>query len=185
MDCAVPAGVSLLAMKPTQMLLGDQLIFLKLVFDVLDLGPSVRCRQAVFAQIDEDHFLDRQNALAGDLVAHFTGQGDRGATELGGGDAQFDEIAASSSIQRNRLPPNSVPLGLRSSGFTHLRVWKFIFTPECLAERWTVSWQTERSCSMRLRLWSPLTIFIWPTETLWKISLDGYNRHRFKTVIFN
>ena len=33
---------------------------------------------------------------------------------------------ASSSIQRSRLPPNSVPWALRSSGRTHLRVKKFM-----------------------------------------------------------
>src|SRR5579863_3625526 len=35
-------------------------------------------------------------------------------------------MAASSSIHRSRLPPKSVPLGLRSSGLTHFLVWKFI-----------------------------------------------------------
>jgi len=53
----------------------------------------VRRGQAVLAQIHEDHLLHRQNALAGDFVAHLTGQGDRGTAELGGCDAQFDDVA--------------------------------------------------------------------------------------------
>jgi hypothetical protein len=53
----------------------------------------VWCRQAVFAQVHEDHFLDRENALAGDLVAHLAGQGDGGAAKFGSGNPQFDDVA--------------------------------------------------------------------------------------------
>ena len=83
----------MLAKGAPPMLVADQFIFLELVFDVLDLGAPVRRRQAVFAEVDEDHLLDREDALAGDLVANLAGQGDRGAAELGGSDAQFDDVA--------------------------------------------------------------------------------------------
>lgn len=72
---------------------GDGLVVLELVLHVPDLGTAVGSRQAVLAQVDEDHLLDGEDALAGDLVAHFTGQGDRGPAELGGGDAQLDDVA--------------------------------------------------------------------------------------------
>lgn len=73
-------------------LLGDAVV-LELVLHVLDLGTPVGRRQAVFAEVDEDHFFHGEDAFARDLVAHFTGQGDGGAAELGGGDAQFDDVA--------------------------------------------------------------------------------------------
>ena len=50
-------------------------------------------RQAILAEVDEDHFFHGEDAFARDLVAHFAGQGDGGAAELGGGDAQFDDVA--------------------------------------------------------------------------------------------
>lgn len=53
----------------------------------------MRCRQTVFTEVDEDHLLHREDALAGDLVAHLASQGDRGTAKLGGGDAQFDDVA--------------------------------------------------------------------------------------------
>ena len=84
LECVSNVGAGLLAKKTTPILLNG-VIVLELVFDVLDLGPAVGRRQAVFTEVDEDHFLDREDALAGDLVAHFAGQGDRGAAELGGG----------------------------------------------------------------------------------------------------
>jgi len=68
-------------------------IVLKLVFDVFDFCASVRSRQAVLTQVNEHHFVDGEDALAGDLVAHFTGEGDRGTAEFGGGDAQLDDVA--------------------------------------------------------------------------------------------
>src|SRR5471032_3076933 len=78
---------------PTGLALLADAITLELVFDVHDLGAAVRCGQAVFAQIHEDHLLYGQDAFASDLVAHFAGQRDRGAAELGSGDAQFDDVA--------------------------------------------------------------------------------------------
>ena len=69
------------------------LVILKLVFDVSDLGASVGCRQAVLAQVDEDHLVDRQDAFASDLVTHFASQGDGGTSEFSGGDAQLDDVA--------------------------------------------------------------------------------------------
>ena len=85
MDCAVPVGASLLAKGAPLISLGNQFIFLKLIFHIFDFSAPVRCRQTVFTQIHKNHFLDSKNALASDLVAHFTSQCDRGAAELGGG----------------------------------------------------------------------------------------------------
>ncbi len=48
----------------------------KLILDVANLGPAMRRGLSVFTQIDEHHLLDRQDALAGDLVADLTHQSD-------------------------------------------------------------------------------------------------------------
>ena len=63
------------------------------VTGVGDVVITVRFRLAVFTDVDEYDLLDGQDRFLGEDVAHFGAQGDRGAAEVDGGQAHFNQVA--------------------------------------------------------------------------------------------
>src|SRR5471032_1054877 len=203
-----PVGAGLLANGVTHLLFVDY-FFLELILDVSDLGLAVRCGQAVFAQVDEHQLFDRQNALAGDLVAYLTGQRDRGAAKLCGGDAQFDDVALTRGADEidlgNVLGDNPLVAQLNDGVDRRLfidpaqqtaaeqgavSVEVFGFYPFAGVEIHIHSIQSvpfepqASSFKPQAASQTPLSAFL--TRAACHLPLKpSYNPHRFKTVIFS